>query len=700
MHRDLKLENLLLDKHRNVIITDFGFANRFEHRKDDLMATSCGSPCYAAPELVVSDGLYVGSAVDIWSCGVILYAMLSGYLPFDDDPENPEGDNINLLYKYIINTPLTFPDWISQTARDLLQSMLVPNPEQRFTLAQVMNHPWLEAFRPLFSRSVEELEMIAQEQMQHKRQASRRDMQARMKAREAARINHLAQTAGVHAGQPQQSSTHPAGPQEHQRRHKSDMPMGYGVASSPVVTSQARPIAGTAESTVTNQPSASPAHTTPPIITSGLVSTPKQAVSTPTAPLSGGFSGAALAETRTQASQRIRAEEDAKDDPVALEAEARASARARADAGPRSGPPQHQEPINMAQSTNDPGVTIPKSRIATQSSNRHTIQVEYDGNAAYDRLLEIQAERKQILKSENMSMLVDPVESSRNAVPTTASPVALAPTLPIEGVDSASPPLISRSKSQGDSTEQLDADRTESVSKTAAGAFAESHDQQQPIPVPSSPVMTSSVIRLVPPTPQKNTVSAEATPRPPQLEALQTVLPLFPENQAEPEATSAGSRLPVPTRLASSSTYSSSGSNPQTPRMEAVSGRPDVKISTQSRQPSVSSTASLAADLAPSPSVSVGSNTSGAASSVFGKKDRSRKGLSMNSFGFGKLLSGSNPSADGMVTPGGRLQGGKEAGGFLARGGSIREKSKKRVEEKRDETPTFHPAPNSSGTQG
>ncbi|EJD05098.1 Pkinase-domain-containing protein, partial [Fomitiporia mediterranea MF3/22] len=113
VHRDLKLENLLLDRHRNVIITDFGFANRFEHRADDLMQTSCGSPCYAAPELVISEGLYVGSAVDIWSCGVILYAMLAGYLPFDDDPANPDGDNINLLYRYIVNTPLTFPDYVS-----------------------------------------------------------------------------------------------------------------------------------------------------------------------------------------------------------------------------------------------------------------------------------------------------------------------------------------------------------------------------------------------------------------------------------------------------------------------------------------------------------------------------------------------------------------------------------------------------------
>jgi protein-serine/threonine kinase len=71
-----KQENLLLDRNRNIIITDFGFANQFDSSSRDLMSTSCGSPCYAAPELVISDGLYVGSGVDIWSCGVILVRVL------------------------------------------------------------------------------------------------------------------------------------------------------------------------------------------------------------------------------------------------------------------------------------------------------------------------------------------------------------------------------------------------------------------------------------------------------------------------------------------------------------------------------------------------------------------------------------------------------------------------------------------------
>ncbi|KFH67228.1 CAMK/CAMKL/KIN4 protein kinase [Podila verticillata NRRL 6337] len=161
VHRDLKLENLLLDRNRNIMITDFGFANQFDSSTRDLMSTSCGSPCYAAPELVISDGLYVGSGVDIWSCGVILYAMLAGYLPFDDDPSNPDGDNINQLYNYILATTLVFPDYITPDARDLLRMMLVPDPAKRCNMKRIMNHRWLRAYSSMFQYSIEDLEAQA-----------------------------------------------------------------------------------------------------------------------------------------------------------------------------------------------------------------------------------------------------------------------------------------------------------------------------------------------------------------------------------------------------------------------------------------------------------------------------------------------------------------------------------------------------------
>lgn len=69
--------------------------------------------------------------------------MLAGYLPFDDDPANPEGDNINLLYKYIVSTPLTFPEYVTPHARDLLKRILVPDPRKRADLFEVARHSWL-----------------------------------------------------------------------------------------------------------------------------------------------------------------------------------------------------------------------------------------------------------------------------------------------------------------------------------------------------------------------------------------------------------------------------------------------------------------------------------------------------------------------------------------------------------------------------
>ncbi|KAI8375880.1 kinase-like domain-containing protein [Blakeslea trispora] len=158
VHRDLKLENILLDHQRNIIVTDFGFANQFTATTGNLMSTSCGSPVYAAPELVMTGRHYVGTSVDIWSCGIILYAMLCGYLPFDDDVKNPNGDNIGRLYRYIMSHKPKFPQHLSYDAIDIISQMLVPDPNERCDIETIIYHPWLEDHREEAFKSVTSFE--------------------------------------------------------------------------------------------------------------------------------------------------------------------------------------------------------------------------------------------------------------------------------------------------------------------------------------------------------------------------------------------------------------------------------------------------------------------------------------------------------------------------------------------------------------
>ena len=140
VHRDLKPENLLLDSKSNVKIADFGLSNVM--RDGHFLKTSCGSPNYAAPE-VISGKLYSGPEVDVWSCGVILYALLCGSLPFDDE-------SIPNLFKKIKSVMYSLPSHLSSLSRDLIPRMLVVDPMKRITIPEIRQHPWFQHKLPQY----------------------------------------------------------------------------------------------------------------------------------------------------------------------------------------------------------------------------------------------------------------------------------------------------------------------------------------------------------------------------------------------------------------------------------------------------------------------------------------------------------------------------------------------------------------------
>ncbi|RWS23585.1 serine/threonine protein kinase-like protein [Leptotrombidium deliense] len=134
VHRDLKPENLLLDQYLNVKIADFGLSNMM--MDGEFLKTSCGSPNYAAPE-VISGKLYAGPEVDIWSCGVILYALLCGTLPFDDE-------HVPSLFRKIKMGIFPIPEYLNKSVINLLVSMLQVDPIKRVTIEDIKNHEWFK----------------------------------------------------------------------------------------------------------------------------------------------------------------------------------------------------------------------------------------------------------------------------------------------------------------------------------------------------------------------------------------------------------------------------------------------------------------------------------------------------------------------------------------------------------------------------
>ncbi|KAI5191854.1 serine/threonine protein kinase KIN1/2 [Nematocida minor] len=146
VHRDIKIENILIDKDDNAVLIDFGLANFYE--KEGFLGTFCGSLYFAAPELL-SGNLYKGPEVDVWSLGVVLYVMVCGKVPFDDK-------NLQSLYHKIISGAI-LTDGISNDLKSLLMQMLNPNRSTRISISEIYKHPWLFGFEEKDEPKIEEI---------------------------------------------------------------------------------------------------------------------------------------------------------------------------------------------------------------------------------------------------------------------------------------------------------------------------------------------------------------------------------------------------------------------------------------------------------------------------------------------------------------------------------------------------------------
>ena len=146
-HRDLKPENILLDRDHNVKIVDFGMAAL--QPNNQWLHTSCGSPHYACPEIILSQP-YRGDLADAWSAGVVLFAMLVGALPFQSDLLN-ESENMAEVMAKVIENQFYFPEGLSEEAMDFLEKVLQSDPRHRMRIRDMWMHPFITKYEYLDS---------------------------------------------------------------------------------------------------------------------------------------------------------------------------------------------------------------------------------------------------------------------------------------------------------------------------------------------------------------------------------------------------------------------------------------------------------------------------------------------------------------------------------------------------------------------
>jgi 5'-AMP-activated protein kinase, catalytic alpha subunit len=137
----VKPENMLLDVHNRLKIVDFGLSNMYKAKEQ--LATACGSPCYASPEMIKGE-TYDPELTDVWSLGIVLFTMIMAKLPFEDD-------NTSVLYSKIKSGLYLIDRKVSPEYKDLLGKLINIKPDQRLTLKEIKKHPWFVNFAKINS---------------------------------------------------------------------------------------------------------------------------------------------------------------------------------------------------------------------------------------------------------------------------------------------------------------------------------------------------------------------------------------------------------------------------------------------------------------------------------------------------------------------------------------------------------------------